>query len=78
MYKEAHSKIREDPEFKPVAVKDIKIVRKGNKIFDGAKTYHRHKKISKEERKNTVSQKIASAQKAMLAAMGDEEEEEEE
>lgn len=78
MYKDAHTKIREDPVFTKQAKKPITITRKGNKIFDGAKTYHRHRKISKEERKNTVAQKIASARKAMLATAEEDSDEEEE
>lgn len=78
MYKDAHTAIRENPEFEKKEKKTVTITRKGNKIFDGAKTYHRHVKISKEERKNTVAQKIQSARKALLANAGEEEEEEEE
>merc|ERR1711976_35012 len=68
MYKEAHAKIRENPEFEPKEKKDITITRKGNKIVasDGS-TYTRNKKISKEERKNTVAQKINSARARLLA-----------
>ena len=75
---EFHFVLGEDPSFTKKEKKTVTITRKGNKIFDGAKTYHRHRKISKEERKNTVAQKIQSARKAMLAGVGEEEEEEEE
>jgi len=76
MYKSAHQKIREDPSFTKKEKKVVKITRKGNKIDDGSgKLYTRNKKISKEERKNTVAQKIQSARNALLANAEEEEEE---
>jgi len=69
MYKDAHAKIRENPEFKKKEHVDQTTLRKGNKVCDASGTilYTRNKKISMQERKNTVAQKIASARKALLA-----------
>jgi len=79
MYKDAHSAIREKPEFEPKPNKGITFKRNGNKIVSSVgPVYTRNKKISKEERKNTVAQKINSARARLLAQAGDEEEEEEE
>jgi len=77
MYKNAHKAIRENPEFKPKTKKDIKITRKGNKIFDGKNTYVRNIKKTKSERFATVATKIQNHAKRVLASMEAEEEEEE-
>merc|ERR1712007_363100 len=73
MYKEAHTKIRENPEFEPKSKEEQSTTRKGNKICDkdGKYLYTRNKKISMKERKNTVAQKIQSARKALLAGADD-------
>jgi len=77
LYKSAHSKIRETPQFEKKANSGITFERKGNKIVPSkGATYTRNKKISKEERKNTVAQKIDSARARLLANAGSESEEE--
>jgi len=77
MYKNAHSKIRDAPEHKKAAKKDIKITRMGNKIHDGAKTYPRSIKKTKSERFATVATKIQNHAKKVLASMAEDSEEEE-
>lgn len=68
MYEEAHKAIREDPAFTKAEKKDIKIERRGCKIFDGANTYPRHIRRSKKERVGKVRAKIAMAQRKLLEA----------
>jgi len=67
MYKEGHAAIRKDPSRQKKAKKDVKISHKGNKVFDGKTTYTRKQKITKNARKNRVAQKIAAAQRKMMA-----------
>jgi len=68
MYEEAHKKIRENPDFTPVAKKGISWTRKGNKVSgsDG-KDVIRSTKLSLKQRREKVRQKIAAAQAKMLA-----------
>jgi large subunit ribosomal protein L5e len=68
MYTGAHSKIRENPDFKPAAKKGIKWTRKGNKVTgsDG-KDVVRSTKLSLKQRREKVAQKIAAAQAKMMA-----------
>jgi len=87
MYKEAHSKIRSDPEFKGVEKKNItherdgdEIMRRGQMRKNGKKvtssdgTEHvRFVKIGLEKRKAKVAAKIAAAQAKLLADAGEEE-----
>jgi large subunit ribosomal protein L5e len=75
MYKDAHAKIREDPSFTKKEKKDIKLERRGNKVFDGKKTYVRSIKKTKSERFATVATKIQNHAKRVLASMEDDEEE---
>jgi len=81
MYKSAHAAIRENPEFEKKVSPGQTTKRRGNLVCtpEGTRLYTRNKKISMQERKNTVAQKIASARKALLnAAVSDDSEEEEE
>merc|ERR1712226_898539 len=68
MVTEAHKAIRENPAHEKKEKKDIKHVRMGCKVSDGGKTYARHIKRSKAERKGRVLAKIARAQQKMLEA----------
>jgi large subunit ribosomal protein L5e len=79
MYKECHSKIREDPKFTKKENSGITNKRTGNKITTSNGTsYTRMIKLSKEQRKARVAQKLATVRaKLLAAAAGDEEEEEE-
>merc|ERR1712216_762850 len=74
MYSSAHSKIRENPTGKAPANKGITWQRKGNKVAstDG-KEVVRSCKLSLKQRRAKVAQKIAAAQKKMLAAAEDDE-----
>jgi len=75
MYKECHSKIREDPKFVKKEAAAITNKREGNKITtSNGSSYTRRIKMSKEERKARVAQKLASV-RAKLMAEADEEEE---
>jgi len=79
LYKECHSKIREDPKF--VKKEDAGIVntRTGNTITTSKGTsYTRAVKRSKAQRKDRVKQKLAAARGRLMANMGNEDEEEEE
>jgi len=79
MYKECHSKIREDPKFVKKESSGIKNTRYGNKIKTSQGTeYTRFQKMSYKQKKDRVRQKLASAREKLLAAMGGEEEEEDE
>lgn len=74
MYTDAHSKIREDPKFSPVAKKDITHSRDGNKITSSDGTDHvRFAKIGLEKRRAKVAAKIAAAQAKLLAQAAEEE-----
>merc|ERR1712032_236049 len=69
MYKNGHSKIREDPTFEPSDKKDVTHTRKGNKVASSDGTEHvRSVKLSLKQRRAKVAQKIAAAQAKMLAA----------
>jgi len=75
MYTDAHSKIRENPDFKPAENKGIKWERKGNKVTSSdGKDVVRSAKLSLKQRREKVRQKIAAAQAKMLAAADDDEE----
>lgn len=79
LYKECHSKIREDPKFVKKENSGITNTRHGNKIKTSNGTeYTRFQKMSNKQRKDRVRQKLASAREKLLAAMGEEEEEEDE
>jgi len=87
MYSSAHSKIREEPEYKPAEKKNIthersgdEIMRRGQMRKNGSKitssdgTDHvRFVKIGLEKRRAKVAAKIAAAQAKMLAAAEDDE-----
>merc|ERR1712166_1270946 len=74
MYTAAHSKIRENPDFKPAKKMGIKWERKGNhvKSSDG-KDVVRSCKLSMKQRHAKVAVKIAAAQAKMLAEADDDE-----
>lgn len=81
MYTEAHSKIREDPDFKPAEKKNIthdrdgdermrrgQVRKSGNKVTSSDGTEHtRFVKIGLEKRRAKVAAKIAAAQAKLLA-----------
>merc|ERR1712039_1057571 len=71
MYKDAHAKIRESPEFEAKPKKTVTNKRSGNKVFDGKTTYVRSIKKTKSERFATVATKIQNHAKRVLAAMDD-------
>jgi len=81
MYKECHTKIRENPVFEKAAAKTVKHEVLGNNTkttVDGDENeYVRQRRLSKEQRKGRVAQKIAAAQRKMLAAMEAEDDDEE-
>lgn len=68
MYENAHKAIRENPAHEKVAARDTKVERRGQEIFDGAKTYPREKRLTKAERVEKVRAKIAAAQQKLLEA----------
>lgn len=78
MYKECHSKIRENPKYEKEPASKITHKRRGNVIAvidpEGKEshTYKRLKKISYKQRKARVMQKIKSAGERMAAAMEEE------
>lgn len=80
MYKECHSKIRENPKFEK-DVRTVVITHKvqGNKVTpsDGGKSYIRCKKRSLKQRKNRVLQKKNSAIKRLMEGAGDDDDDEE-
>jgi len=80
MYKECHSKIRENPVFEKVEAKEVKHEVLGNNTkttIDGEENeYVRQRRLSKAQRKGRVAQKIAAAQRKMLAAMEADDDEE--
>jgi len=68
MYTAAHSKIRENPDFKPAGKKGITWKRKGNKVTSSdGKDVVRSTKLSLKQRREKVAQKIAAAQAKMMA-----------
>lgn len=75
MYKACHAKIREDPSFTKEDKSKVTNTRKGNKIVTSeGVTYTRNVKMSLQQRKDRVKQKMASAlSRAMGAAEDDEE-----
>jgi len=77
LYKECHSKIRENPKFEKKESAGITNTRTGNKITTSNGTsYTRLQKMSMKQRKDKVRQKLESARQKLMAAMGDEEEDE--
>ena len=68
LYSGAHSKIKEDPEFKPKEKKGITHERKGNKVVasDGTESV-RSVKLTLKQRREKVKAKIAAAQAKMMA-----------
>jgi len=67
MYTDAHEKIREDPDHEPAEKKDIKHERDGEQISSSDGTQHvRSVKISLEQRRAKVAEKIARAQAKMM------------
>jgi len=82
LYKECHSKIREDPKFTKETPMPVKNERKGDKIVstttndNQSKTYVRKVRKTKAVRAGRVAQKMATARAKLLANMEDEEEEE--
>jgi large subunit ribosomal protein L5e len=67
LYGEAHSKIKEDPEFQPKEKKGITHEHKGNKVLasDGTECI-RSVKLTLKQRKEKVAAKIAAAQAKMM------------
>lgn len=76
MYKEAHKKIRENPAAEKPELSEITHKIEGNYTTSGETKYERKRKLSKEQRKGRVSQKINAARQRMLAAIDDDDEEE--
>jgi large subunit ribosomal protein L5e len=78
MYKDAHSKIRENPKYTKKENAGITNKVTGNLVTTSKGTkYTRERKISKEQKKGRVQQKKMAAARKLLAAAGDAEEEEE-
>jgi len=72
MYTEAHTKIREDPEYKPAEPKNLTHEHKGNKVTISDGTDHvRSVKLSLKQRRAKVAAKIAAAQAKMAAEAED-------
>jgi len=67
MYTEAHTKIRENPDYEPAEKKGITWTRKGNQVTnsDGGEVV-RSVKLSLKQRREKVRQKIAAAQAKMM------------
>jgi len=77
LYKECHTKIREDPKFVKKTHSGIVNTRTGNKITTSNGTsYTRYIKMSMKQRKDRVKQKLESARAKLMAAMGGDDEEE--
>jgi large subunit ribosomal protein L5e len=75
MYKECHSKIREDPKFTKKEKADITNERQGNNITTSKGTdYVRMQKLSKPQRQQRVKQKFDKYLKKVLAAADDDDE----
>merc|ERR1719456_1875217 len=67
MYTEAHSKIRENPDYEPAEKKGITWTRKGNEVTSSdGKDVKRSVKLSLKQRREKVRQKIAAAQAKMM------------
>jgi len=77
MYKEAHSQIRANPEYKPTEKNVVEHKVNGNYTKSGDVSYERKRKLSKKQRVARVAQKINAARAKMLAQIDDEEEEDE-
>lgn len=77
MYKEAHSKIRAEPEYKPSEKNAVDHKVLGNYTQSGDVKYERKRKLSKKQRCARVAQKIDAARAKMLAQIDDEEEDDE-
>lgn len=78
MYKETHSKIREDPKYEKEPDQGISNKRTGNLITPSDGTpYTRKIKMSYKQKKDRVKQKITSAQMKMMGGLDENEEEEE-
>jgi large subunit ribosomal protein L5e len=75
LVKEVHDKIREDPVFVKKESAGITNTRKGNQIVtSNGTTYPRFIKLSYQQKKSKVQQKMQSASARLLANMEDEEE----
>lgn len=61
LYKKAHGEIRKNPVFKPTVKKTYKYTEKSGKVTCGKKSWKRDRKITNEERKKRVAQKIQRA-----------------
>merc|ERR1711920_743862 len=73
MYTDAHEKIKEDPEYEPAEKKGITHQRDGEQITSSDGTEHtRSKKITLEQRRAKVAEKIAAAQAKLMAEDDDE------
>jgi large subunit ribosomal protein L5e len=78
MYKECHTKIREDPKFVKKESSGITNKREGNKITTSNGTsYTRAIKGSKAQRKSRVAQKLNTVRQKLLAAQGGDDDDEE-
>jgi len=67
MYTECHEKIREDPTYEPVEKKDCKYTRSENTVTCSDGTEHiRYTKLTLEQRREKVQNKIAAAQAKMM------------
>jgi len=74
MYTEAHEKIRENPDFEPAEKKDITHKREGAQITSSDGTEHtRARKLTLEQRKQKVADRIARAQAKMMEDDDDDE-----
>ena len=74
MYKECHSAIRADPKFTKKAHSGIVNKRDGNKITTSKGTeYVRKQKLSHQQRKGRVAQKMAAAGARLMAEAEEEE-----
>merc|ERR1712151_1454520 len=67
MYTEAHSKIRENPDFEPSGKKGATWERKGNMVTGDGTEVTRSVKLSLKQRKQKVAIKIQAAQAKMMA-----------
>jgi len=73
MYTEAHEKIREDPEHSPAEKKGITHTREEEQVTSSDGTEHvRSKKITLEQRRAKVAEKIAAAQAKLMEEDDDE------
>merc|ERR1719145_134764 len=68
MYSEAHEKIKEDPEFEPKEKREITHTRGENGLITSSNgsEHVRHKKITLEQRRAKVAEKIAAAQAKLM------------